>query len=567
MLAAASVEELRDPPTSCCFYFFFSEMHGAERREDAYRAILAQTLQHQRDNPGLIAALDFAMSNSPQGQKIASTQETIDLLRLCISSISGTSYVVLDGIDECNESEQLVSDLEEIFGGSTVRLLLFSRPNVLALANALSTEQRFSVGKRTESDICQYATSQIRLIKHRRLLPPDSDISELVERLVSGSDGMFLWAKLMIDFLKLPIWQPKKRIKLILDVTRPERIDDVYTRIIGHIHRLESAERQLAKWVITWLTHSRRELSADELRESSRLVGTETEEEANEDDHFEQSVIVSCACLVKKDTTQRPPVFRFVHFSAKEFLMHAGKDVETSISFSSPTSHAIIARGSLQYLLTCIPAVQLSAGICRDTAEASLAAKYPLCNYSALNWIFHFERCILGAVEVKERTKTDQTRKKYQELMENISRFVNAPEQIAAWIELHHVFKATIAIEGLVHVAQRARNAPEFFEFKEDVFDRLLGLAEYLHNLGENWGPQLIETPSCIWMECAAFDPNQFIPENSMMHVHRLPTSDSESSALSTVPLKTISATSPDGTHVGVLSIWPSRSYIFSIAP
>lgn len=124
---------------------------------------------------------------------------------------------------------------------------------------------------------------------------------------------MFLWAKLMLGCRNLSVLQPKKRFKVLMDLKIPETLNKVYKRIMKHIHTLDTTEQDLAAWNFTWLAYARRELRVEQLRESSRLVYTETEEEANDEVHLEQSVTVSFACLVKSDSFRKPATVRFIH--------------------------------------------------------------------------------------------------------------------------------------------------------------------------------------------------------------------------------------------------------------
>lgn len=128
---------------------------------------------------------------------------------------------MLDGIDECDENETVVADIIRVTQNSRVKLLLFSRPSVITLSHAVCTEHRFDIQNLTGADIRTFLTSM--LYANRNLFPNGGNISELANRLVFGADGMFLWARLMIDYLKLPLHSPSKRVRIINNVTMPEK--------------------------------------------------------------------------------------------------------------------------------------------------------------------------------------------------------------------------------------------------------------------------------------------------------------------------------------------------------
>ncbi|KAF2687993.1 hypothetical protein K458DRAFT_467542 [Lentithecium fluviatile CBS 122367] len=510
VLAAAAVDELRCTPNSHCYYFFFSEIRGVVQRDNAYRAILAQAFQGR--SVDMAAAFEFAMFHTSKGQKTASTLETIDLLRICLDIASDT-YVM-------------------IFDQARAKLLLFGRPNVIALTHALPTEQRFDIGNRNDPNIRAYFASELGHIQGRKLLP-------------NGTNQLSLENHL-----------------LILNVTTPERLNDIYDRIVAYIRReLGPALRQLAEMTLSWLAHSYRPLSATELLESSRLVFTETEEEANDEDSFEKSLVVSCACLVKKDVAHHPPIFRFVHNSAKEFIVHPGMNDEESIPASRARSHAILCRASLQYLLDCIPAHPLGSATVEENVPSALINAYPLCEYSTLHWIFHLERSMYYGGLGNDIESIGQ--RKARELVAAISRFISTPKSITTWLEVHHVFLAPVDTERLLVSADIAPKAlsRSLSASDEIAIEGLLKLGKYLQTLSRDWGTQLMKTPSIVWMECGAFNPSDFIVKNEAMDVHHFLPVAPVPSGLSTVPLKVISVISLGGSHIGTLGIWPSRDY------
>lgn len=559
VLAATVVEELHGAPDSHCYYFFFSEIEGIDKRDSAYRAILAQALQSHKDDRDFIDAFDFAASNSDKGQMTASIQELLDLFQMSLE-VAPNTYIVFDGVDECIEEDDLISEMIALFGQSQAKVLFFSRPNVRSLTDALPPQRRIKIGKRTESDIRTYVAFHLKIMKNRRLLCKDADLQELENMLVSGSDGMFLWAKLMMEYLKLPVWQPKKRAKLIRKVTKPERLDDMYGRIMSHIRLLDKGEQRLAEWTFAWLMYARRELTAEELRESSKLVYIETEEDANEEVVFEESVIMSCACLVKKDTTHSTPLFRFMHVSAKEYLINkCTEDTNSSAFLSKANMHATIARGSIQYLLDCISPQPLSGISGEDITESRLIERYPLSKYAVLNWIYHLRQLMSG--DGYSGRSNGLQGKKCTELVSTLSRFLSAPKNITTWVEAHHVFRTTIDFDGLKewsHFAAKRFEDSLKLSYSETQ-SKASRLADHLQNLTRIWGSRLMETPSCVWMEVAAFNPSQFIADNGLMRVHKFCPSTEELSNVSTVPLTTTSAISLNGTYIGVLTIWPSR--------
>jgi hypothetical protein len=67
------------------------------------------------------------------GQTIASLDQLLDLLLLCAQRVDNQLFIV-DGVDECVDSHEFVKGIFKNLEGSTIKLLLFSRPDVKHLS-------------------------------------------------------------------------------------------------------------------------------------------------------------------------------------------------------------------------------------------------------------------------------------------------------------------------------------------------------------------------------------------------------------------------------------------------
>ena len=73
----------------------------------------------------------------------------------------------------------------------------------------------------------------------------------------------FLLARLHMD--KLVQQNSDKEVLRALD-NLPEGIDDIYNDAMDRIERQSEVDKQLAKQVLSWITHTRRPLSVEELQ-------------------------------------------------------------------------------------------------------------------------------------------------------------------------------------------------------------------------------------------------------------------------------------------------------------
>ena len=108
--------------------------------------------------------------------------------------VSATMYWIIDGLDESDNSQLLVELMKDIANSSSpIKVLLVSRQN----DDLISTFDRLSVVvpsvylpvEDTKRDIKTCIEREVRYMK-----APDNFKSLVVEKLVSGANGNFLWA-------------------------------------------------------------------------------------------------------------------------------------------------------------------------------------------------------------------------------------------------------------------------------------------------------------------------------------------------------------------------------------
>ncbi|KAK4174518.1 hypothetical protein QBC36DRAFT_357082 [Triangularia setosa] len=79
----------------------------------AYRALLSQVFQQHPDDSGFRYTINFTMTSSSQAQRSGSPGMIRDLLKLSLKRHIGPKYVVIDGLDECQEDEDQLCTLHQ----------------------------------------------------------------------------------------------------------------------------------------------------------------------------------------------------------------------------------------------------------------------------------------------------------------------------------------------------------------------------------------------------------------------------------------------------------------------
>ncbi|PVI01629.1 hypothetical protein DM02DRAFT_704711 [Periconia macrospinosa] len=514
ILAASTVQELRDvPDDNVCYFFFQANDPDYEKPEDAYRSILAQTLQFHRNNETVLDNFAFILQEQSSGPSRISTQEALDLIKLF--AVEGyLQYIVLDGVDECPEWVRLASTssgLPATLRGTSTKLLLLGRPH-LGGHPLISQCSSVSISDWTSEDI--HTLIQRRLKSHldEGLLPIDVNLGEVTQRLHTGAGGMILWADLMLSHLASSALTVSKRMEIIRNVTLPEGLDKMYDRILEHLLSSLSAESKLSQWILMWLVYSRRPLTAAELRVTTRLMDTKEPVTAADFTSFERTVISTCASLVEKnqtvgfDGTTLVPSFRIIHLSAHEYLRSRLSQQARHFMIGSVDAHLTIARCCLQYFSNLAPKKCLEVENGLSLPAASFDEQYPLCAYAALHWMEHLANAdamndlASGALDPCNRVRKDT--------LGSIRNFIGRTESLLAYVQATYTFSNGAEHYTLSKWSRTALRQCQHREYNPEELQLFLDVQEFaifLHDLYEHWRDKLSSRPSLIWHEVTAF--------------------------------------------------------------
>ena len=285
------------------------------------------------------------------------------------------AYVILDGIDDCDDSEreQLIQHLHKLQVEFKLLLCISHRVDSNSLLN--NYLEKFTAATSTSipdnnPDIEEFIEAELKsCIQCRKLVLGDPRlILEIQDALRAGSKGMFLWTALQIDSLcymktDVTIRQALRNL--------PKDLSETFSRILN---RSREIGEPYQKRILELVTAAQRPLTAEEIREALSVVpGDATWNPAKAlNDVF--SVLTCCGSLLIKD--EEDFTIRFVHHSVKQFLLDGSKASEAAI-----TAHGA-KRTMSEIILT-----YLNYGIF-DT-QISTAHSSPVMSRSAMPKIVH----------------------------------------------------------------------------------------------------------------------------------------------------------------------------------
>lgn len=544
----------------------------------AYRSILAQILHRHRENQDIIDKFAFA-HEAAAGSLSATSSELVELFQMCVQDL-GHIYLILDGIDECDDNASLVRNIKWLNSHCSAKILLFSRLNVASLCHTVPKQLRLEVNRTsTNGDIRLYLTAQIDQMIEEDILSPVAETSHLVEHLVRGADGMFLWAKLMNSYLRLPfLLTPAARLRAIEDVTLPEGLETMYDRILDLVDGAGQTQRELAKRVIVLLAYSRRPLTVRQVYGALEVVDIVPDDSTLPQFHtWTEAVIMACGGLIERcqfDSGNQihnalEPGFRFIHLSVKEHLEGIGhtfraRNGKRSLIPPKSIANLKITTHCLQSLVSHAPKQPPPplSGVGNKRRDALVSFK----GYAASNWMFHL-RNTTHDENFPEIGGSANFHDDASSFVALCHAFLDSPLAVSSWLETCY-YSNRPPPHPDVHLVEEwaiwADELPEQFPGLKALRKLSQSLHEFVRDMEkviDVWGLKLAHSPPIIWDEVSAFGNTRFLARSSTMNVSSLVPKGLGSGDSSSRPLCTISATATDGSINGVLSVWPSKAY------
>ncbi|VUC20488.1 unnamed protein product [Clonostachys rosea] len=237
-------------------YFSFSGADALRQTLESLVRSMVSQLVHKPEYTG-----GYELVHQLTMQEGYSIDDLWHLLQKILALGTNPLFLVIDGVDECSEpAELLLEHVTTILNVvKSCKILLLGRAHISELKSHGSDiiEMDSTVIK---SDLQSFITTQLR--SNTRL--SSLGIQESISRtLLNRSDGMFLWAKLMIDDLS--------RASSVSEVTQkleclPRGLHAAYHQIIQHlVQTLDEFEIKLAQNILSFVVAAGRTLEVEEL--------------------------------------------------------------------------------------------------------------------------------------------------------------------------------------------------------------------------------------------------------------------------------------------------------------
>ncbi|OBT72674.1 hypothetical protein VF21_08561 [Pseudogymnoascus sp. 05NY08] len=334
--------------------------------------------------------LPSSMKDLYERHKSKRTQPSFEEISKELQSIIAsfpTTFIVIDGLDECQVSDggqtKFLSEILYLKANTRANLFVTSRfiPHIIKeFQGGASLEIRASDG-----DVRRYLNGQLPRLPSfvRRNLNVQEEIMTEITKAV---DGMFLLAQLHLESL-IGKRSPKTLREALKRLpTGSEAYDYAYKEAMERIEGQLADSQELAKQSLAWITCSKRPLTTLELQHALAVeIGQSSLDEENLPEI--EDIVSVCAGLVTID--KGSGIIRLVHYTTQEYF-------ERTWTSWFHDAQEDITKTCVTYLLFST----FENGFCATDGEFEARLRLnPLYDYAARNWAYY---ACAGSTEVEE---------------------------------------------------------------------------------------------------------------------------------------------------------------------
>ena len=375
VLAARLIQDISLTMDTTPAYIFCRRADQSEQSRESILGSLARQIIEQQNLTALLSEIQPDMYNEMRAPPQTLLTELLEkALRRSVRT-----FVVVDGLDECKEQEDLVQDLVKMAKDSATVVVL-SQDNAIFERSFLGynsnyLEIRPDHGENQE-DLRVYVND---VFNNKDFENGVSD--EYRNQVVSKAGAMFLWVQLFSRSLRNPAYRIC-RMKDIDGVPEglPARYDDMLNGIPP-----DKAARTLVWLALLWILYAKRPMTEPELLHA--ISNYTDAEELKDLDHKDGNGIIVTICqnFVSIDSDG---LVRLIHESVRTHLEGGkpGQPWYADYQEAVRVAHSKICQISLQYLL--LKDFDSQANNSRKELK-NLCKRYPLLDYAAKTWGWH----------------------------------------------------------------------------------------------------------------------------------------------------------------------------------
>lgn len=357
---------VQEKNTTVAYFFCRSDIAESLKARTIIGSLARQLLYPIQD---LTNAARVFHSASP----VPSSEAIVDLLKYVVST-EYKAYFILDGLDELDDMERniLIPQLRTLQDTLNLILCVSCR-----LEPKLKLDPRHLIASKITAipegnpDIEAFISAELKSgIESQKLIIGDPMlILDIHDKLLEGSQGMFLWVALQIN--SLYGMKTDHNIRRALE-NLPRTLSETFLRILERSEMISSGTSyQIA--ILELIAITLRPLTVEELREALSVVPSNPVWDSTKLLNDIYSALGCCGSLITIDEEEM--TVRFVHHSVKQFLVTEFKGRTDNTAFTIDNAMARMADIIITYLNYGVFDTQLSKTVVPKIIAKSAPSK------------------------------------------------------------------------------------------------------------------------------------------------------------------------------------------------
>lgn len=244
-------------------------------------------------------------------------------------------FWIIDGLDECQQPSSLLQMLLRASTNTYPKIFMTTRPDANVHNEIYPHQSRISHLHLSNTDTQASIKAYVEARTSRLRLRKEQDTRILVQALLDGAEGSFLWVKLTLDNMSKATG-PREVMDSLSHI--PKGMDHLYSRILRDLERdISDNQRLIMKSVLDWVICSNPPLTVEELEAAVKL---DTDSEIFADKMCE---VLRNLIFIDHSGKVRP-----IHQTTRAYLLKPG--LESSFAVSPSETHSRIADVLISYL-------------------------------------------------------------------------------------------------------------------------------------------------------------------------------------------------------------------------
>ncbi|KAH6640333.1 hypothetical protein F5144DRAFT_483160 [Chaetomium tenue] len=378
-----------------CQYHFFTESQPT-KRSLAYclRSIAFQIATTHDAFTERLVRLHRDVGDELSSQKYQTIWAKVFQGILFKIDIGYTLHWVFDAVDEAENPLMLLNLVSQINSSSGIKIMLFSRPNKDIIATVEHRAKGAILDTITTGDTAQDIEAYVRSVV-TATLPKESHIqAQIIDQIISRTEGSFLWARLALDTLQQN-WHTSGDIQKAFEII-PQDMQSLYRTMLSAVKSQSQRLQDMAQRILAWATCSFRPMKLAEVQAA-------LEPEFGEFTSLKDTAIQLCGHFVRLDGE----TISLIHATAREFLTTPDGNEPGFISWQD--SQEVLAKACLQYLCNdrwrhILSRVSEADGMHEDRLTV-LYDTHPLLSYALNYWAYHVRHSSVTSPALLEHLK------------------------------------------------------------------------------------------------------------------------------------------------------------------